>query len=60
MPGRDLHAAGERETNVHAIAHFVCRERALDFLDDSSRAAEFRRTTRRAPNAPAGRDVRGA
>src|SRR4030095_16896757 len=33
-PGRDLRAAGERETNMNAISHLVCGERALDFLDD--------------------------
>ena len=29
---RDLHAAGERKTNMDAIAHFVCRKRALNLV----------------------------
>ena len=38
----DFHSAGEREANMHAIAHPVCRERAFDFLDDFFARRNFR------------------
>src|SRR5205807_10560695 len=30
----DLDTASEREPNMRAIPHFVCSERAFDFVDD--------------------------
>ena len=33
-PGRDLHAASQRETDMNAVSHFVRGERAPDFIDD--------------------------
>ena len=32
--GSDLDAAGQRQTNVNAVAHLVRDEGALDFIDD--------------------------
>ena len=33
-PGSDLHSAREREADVHAVAHLIRGERALDLVDD--------------------------
>ena len=29
-----FHAPGKRETDMHTVAHLVCRERAFDLFDD--------------------------
>src|SRR6476660_104910 len=32
--GGDLHSTCQREPNMRAIPHFICSERAFDFVDD--------------------------
>ena len=53
-PGGDLDSTGERETNVHAVAHFVGRKGAFDFVDQLFVRRNFRKRERAGGTAQAG------
>ena len=45
-PGGDLHAAGQRQANMNAVAHLVRGQRAPDLVDDFFVRRNFRKGER--------------